>query len=133
MKRLLSIALAMNLFVANAQTFFNEKSIHGGFGYFFIGPALIESQKITDYLKSNNVLGSDYSPSKFGYTIGGEGGAMFQRFYLGGGGFSIIKPEASSSLGKTAVSLGAGYFKVGYRYYSTQDAFMYVYTGFGGM
>lgn len=134
MKYLFTLAFITNVVLSvNAQNDLNEKRIYGGFGHFFIGPSLMQSKHISDYLKQNKVLGNEYSPSTVGYTIGGEGGAMFQRFYIGGGGFGIIKPVAGSSFGKATEALSGGYLKIGYRYYSTPSSFMHAYTAFGWM
>lgn len=117
--------------IAQAQE--QEKSIHGAFGQFFIGPVMLPSQILTNYLNQADVLGKTYDPIFFGYTIGGEMVGMFDKFYIGFGGFGVIKPLSSSSVGSAKTNISGGYFKLGYRYYSTTNSLMHVYAGFGGM
>jgi len=110
----------------------NEKQISGGFGHFFIGPALFQTQTMTDYLKRNDILGAAYSPSNIGYTIGGEGAAVFGQFIIGGGGFALISPITSTDAGMARATIGGGYFKMGYLFYKKQNTFMFAYAAVGG-
>lgn len=109
-----------------------ESKITGGFGHFFIGPGFIQAKKINDYLKKSDVLGSSYSPSSMNYSIGGEGGAVLNRFIIGGGGFGMFSPSYSTDSARTMTGMGGGYFKIGYIFYQRPNTFMYGYASFGG-
>lgn len=136
MKKLIFALLALAFFLgsnpANAQGNNDETKTVGGFGHFFIGPAFIQSKKVNDYLKRSDVMGSSYSPATFGYTIGGEGAAILNRFIIGGGGFGVVTPSISTDSSRAQAAMGGGYFKVGYIFHQKPNTFMYGYASFGG-
>lgn len=129
MKKILLMLALSPIATIQAQ----EKSMYGAFGQFYGGPAFLPSQTVTSYLAQPDMLGNAYDPQPFGYTIGSEMAEMFEHFYIGIGGFRVIKPVSSSQLGSAKVNIGGGYLKFGYRYHSTANSFMHIYAGIGGM
>lgn len=132
----ITIALLLTLLLGSMHTLTaqetSDEKITGGFGHFFIGPGFIQAKKINDYLKKPDVLGSSYSPSTMAYSIGGEGGAVLNRFIIGGGGFGMFSPSYSTDSARTMTGMGGGYFKIGYIFYQRTNTFMYGYASFGG-
>jgi hypothetical protein len=126
---LCSVVLLFNLGAQTSDENLKYKS--GGFGSFFIGTSYYRTKNISDYLRRPDVLGSDYSPSNISYIIGGEGGMIRSRLFIGGGGFNVITPVSSTELGYANFSMSGAYLKLGYKLYEDRKMFMFFYTSIG--
>lgn len=129
MKKILLMLALSPIAMIQAQ----EKSMYGAFGQFYAGSVFLPSQLVPRYLAQPDVPGNAYDPKPFGYTIGSEIVEMFEHFYIGIGGFQVIKLVSSSQLVSAKVNISSGYLKFGYRYHSTVNSFMHMYAGIGGM
>ena len=104
----------------------------GGAGHFTIGPSLVFSKSIQDYLKEPHVLGSSYDGTPWALQIGGEGYAMINKFLVGGGGFALSGFKTTANDGNAMMGGAGGYFKTGYRIFSGKTNFTTINASIGG-
>ena len=105
----------------------------GGFGYFSPGVFLGVVESVEQTLESESVLGPPAGIGVAGWTIGGGGwGLMAEHFLLGGRGFGMFYPNASTNRGSATVTGGGGSFDIGYAVINQDQWLLFPFLGAGG-
>lgn len=106
----------------------------GGFGFFSPGVFMGAVESVEQALESESVLGPPAGIGVAGWTIGGGGWSlMAERFLLGGHGFGMFYPSASTNRGTAVVTGGGGSFDVGYAILNQDQWLLFPFLGAGGM
>lgn len=125
MKRVLILLfLSLGITTVNAQT-------SGGFGFFEAGIAGNTNNKVQSRLQGATLLGNNFTFSTPGLHIGGRGLAVFGDFLMGGGGYGSSF-TGSTEAGEASLSIGGGFFDVGYLLMKKNRTHLYTFVGFGG-
>lgn len=125
MKRVLLLFLVtLSISAVNAQA-------GGGFGFFEAGVAGNTNTKVQSRLQGATLLGNGFTFNSPGIHIGGRGLAVFGRFLMGGGGYANSF-SGSTNTGDAKLSIGGGFFDVGYFLMKKPQTQLYAFGGFGG-
>jgi hypothetical protein len=123
-KALILLSLSLCVLVADAQS-------NGGFGYFVAGVAGNTNTKVQSRLQGATLLGNGFTFNNPGLHIGGRGLAVFGKFVMGGGGYGSSF-TGSTNAGEARLSIGGGFFDVGYFLMKKPQTQLYTFVGFGG-
>lgn len=127
MKRILIIIFCVGF----ALPAFSQLKASGGFGYFVAGVSGTANTKIQTRLQSATLLGNGFSFNTPGLHFGGRGYGVFGKFLMGGGGYGSSF-SGTTNAGEAKLSVGGGFFNVGYFIVQKPTTYLYAFGGFGG-
>jgi len=101
----------------------------GGMGYSILGKSFINLGDLNSHLESRGYT----AMSDNFFTVGGGGHAiMGNRWIIGGEGFSLLGDDVTGNNHKQSITIGCGFFNLGYVVYSIHDLIVYPMLGIGG-
>lgn len=100
-----------------------------GMGYSMLGMSIIDIKDLNARLESKGY--SEISDNFF--SVGGGGhGIINNRLIIGGEGHALLGEEVTSGNYKNSITIGYGFFNLGYVVYSIKDLRVYPLLGLGG-
>lgn len=131
----LTLMAVMSLFIvgiAQSQEVTSEAKKEEGRGYFMFGGSILDIDGLNSRLESKGY--SKFSDNLF--SLGGGGHGMINRVIIGGEGHGLFGGEKESTISgetyKTSLTVGYGFFNMGYILYSMDDLNIYPILGIGG-
>lgn len=126
--KLFIACMALSLCVPlTAQT----KPGSGSFGYFVAGVGMPIGNNVETRMKEAGMFGNNFSFNSPGIHLGGRWLGVYNRFMLGGGGYSTSL-SGSNSVGEVDYTIGAGFFNFGHFITKKEKLNAYVFGGVGG-
>lgn len=124
---LLIAAAVCILFASSSQS--QGLSQSGGMGYSMFGRGTIDIGALNSHLERKGYSGM----SDNFFSVGGGGhGMITNRIIIGGEGHTLLGEEVTSGNYKNSVTIGYGFFNVGYIVYSKKQLRLYPLLGLGG-
>ncbi|MFN3135999.1 MAG: hypothetical protein ACK44H_10595, partial [Candidatus Kryptonium sp.] len=125
MRKIFSVVFILFLSFAGANS---QDRLYGGIGYFNVGVNFLNFEKLNQVLSGKNR--AEFKNVLF--ATGGGGFAILGNFMIGGEGFGFIAQKQDKGNYRSVLSGGAGFFKVGYVAYQTNNLLIYPMLGLGG-
>ncbi len=128
---LIVVAVASILFTATSQSqgLLQHARESGGMGYSMYGWSTLDIEALNSRLERKGYS----SMSDNFFSVGGGGhGIIDNKVILGGEGHGLLGEEVTSGNYKNSVTVGYGFFNVGYIVYSKKQLRLYPLVGLGG-
>ncbi|MEO0140193.1 MAG: hypothetical protein ABIM88_01430 [candidate division WOR-3 bacterium] len=104
-------------------------SVAGGMGGFTSGASFWDNSAISSRLETQG-----YDPlSSYGLVMGGGGYAIASKLLIGGSGFGASYPKTESDSATAELSVGGGFFEIGWLFAPLDWLWLYPTFGLGGM